>query len=76
MRAPRDVRIDKRVAATVATGVVVSLTALTAGITPAYAEPGGGGGGGGSGPVTTVAPEPEQPKAEEPKAQEIGRAHV
>jgi hypothetical protein len=58
-----------------ASGVVISLTALTGGVAPAFAKPGGGGGGGGHGsPETTIvepAPEPPQQEqqAPEPKQQ-------
>ena len=52
----------KRITAALATGMIVSITALVAGVSPALAEPGGGG----SGPTTTVVvPEPKaEPKAE------------
>lgn len=52
---------NRTVCAVLATGVVVSLTALTGGIAPALAAPGGPGGPGA--PSTTVAP---APRAEAP----------
>ncbi|MCW2733349.1 MAG: hypothetical protein JWR13_4165, partial [Mycobacterium sp.] len=54
MRAPLEICRKRTVCAVLASGVVISLTALTGGIAPAFAEPG-------TEPVvptTTIAPEP------------------
>ena len=61
---------NRTVCAVLATGVVISLTALTGGIAPALAAPGGPGGPGGPGaPSTTVAPAPRsEAPAEAPEA--------
>ena len=61
---------DRTVCAVLATGVVVSLTALTGGIAPALAAPGvPGGPGGPATPSTTVAPAPRaEAPAEAPEA--------
>ncbi|BBY30659.1 hypothetical protein [Mycolicibacterium sediminis] len=61
----REVFEQRRIAATMATGVVVSMTALVAGVAPALAQPGTGP----SGPTTTVAvPEPAAEPTEQPTA--------
>ena len=61
---------NRTVCAVLATGVVVSLTALTGGVAPALAAPGGPGGPGGpAAPSTTVAPAPRaEAPAEAPEA--------
>ncbi|RAV16307.1 hypothetical protein DQP55_05570 [Mycolicibacterium sp. GF69] len=65
MGAPLD-RNRKRGVAVLASGVVISLSALTAGVVPAVAQPDS------DDVVTTVAPKPDvsEPKASEPKASE------
>ena len=61
----REVFEQKRIAAVMATGVVVSMTALVTGVVPALAQPGTGP----SGPTTTVAvPEPAAEPEEQPTA--------
>lgn len=72
MRAPLEFCSRRGVVAVLASGVVISLTALTGGIAPAFAEPKQPGG-----PQTTVVvPEPEAPveqpeeQAPKPKKQE------
>ncbi len=66
MGAPLEFCSKRGVVAVLASGVVISLTALTGGIAPAFAKPGDNPGG----PTTTVVapePEPQQPQAEEPE---------
>lgn len=76
MGAPLEICSKRGVVAVLASGIVISLTALTGGIAPALAKPGSDDP---SGPTTTVvapppkqnAPEPKQeaPKQEAPKRQ-------
>lgn len=54
MRAPLEICRMRTVSAVLTTGVVVSLTALTGGVAPAFAAPGSPPGA----PTTTVVPEP------------------
>lgn len=63
MGAPLEICSKRGVVAVLATGVVISLTALTGGVAPAFAKPD-------TDPVitTTVAPEPKAPVAEETEA--------
>ena len=66
MRAPRELCSKRTALVTLASGLVISLTALTGGVAPAYAKPDTDP----SGPTTTVAvPEPEAP-APQPKTAE------
>jgi hypothetical protein len=63
MGAPLEICSKRSVVAVLATGVVISLTALTGGVAPAFAKPD-------TEPVitTTAAPEPKAPVAEETEA--------
>ena len=63
MGAPFEICSKRGVVAVLATGVVISLTALTGGVAPAFAKPD-------TEPVvtTTAAPEPKAPVAEETEA--------
>jgi hypothetical protein len=65
MGAPLEICSKRGVVAVLATGVVISLTALTGGVAPAFAKPD-------TEPVitTTAAPEPKAPVAEETEAPE------
>ncbi|MGY4650053.1 hypothetical protein ACVWWN_003849 [Mycobacterium sp. URHB0021] len=66
MRAPSDLCSKRTAVVSLASGLVISLTALTGGIAPAYAKPNTDP----SGPTTTVAvPQPEAP-APQPKTPE------
>ncbi|MGH3643232.1 MAG: hypothetical protein ACRDUX_29915 [Mycobacterium sp.] len=68
MRAPLEICRKRTVCAVLASGVVISLTALTGGIAPAFAAPHTDPGG----PTTTVAPQPtvEAPKQAPERAPE------
>ncbi|OBB26744.1 hypothetical protein A5762_08285 [Mycolicibacterium elephantis] len=64
MGAPLEICSKRGVVAVLASGIVISLTALTAGIAPALAKPGSDDP---SGPTTTVVAPPPKQNAPEPK---------
>ncbi len=67
MRAPVEISCKRSIVATLSMGLVVSLTALTGGLAPAYAKPGDEP----IVPTTTVAPEPKVRAPEEAAAPEL-----
>jgi hypothetical protein len=75
MGAPLEICRKRTVCAVLATGVVISLTALTGGVAPAFAKPGTDP----VGPTTTVAPQPtveatKQAPVEKPTVADIPSA--